>query len=97
MAAPAADLVVTAEEGIRWEEESYSATAGDIEIELDNESSVAHTLAIIAPDGSKLANKELSAAGKDADRGSFALTAGTYTIICTVPGHGNMKSDLIVS
>jgi uncharacterized cupredoxin-like copper-binding protein len=32
----------------------------------------------------------------DVDSGPVTLDAGTYTIICDVPGHGNMRASLTV-
>jgi uncharacterized cupredoxin-like copper-binding protein len=31
------------------------------------------------------------------DSGTLTLQAGTYTIICTIPGHSAMKATLTVS
>jgi uncharacterized cupredoxin-like copper-binding protein len=33
----------------------------------------------------------------DAVTDTVTLSAGTYTLICTIPGHANMKSTLTVS
>jgi uncharacterized cupredoxin-like copper-binding protein len=30
------------------------------------------------------------------DFGTVSLTAGNYVLLCTVPGHQNMKADLTV-
>lgn len=32
----------------------------------------------------------------DVDSGPVTLDAGTYTLICDVPGHNNMKATLVV-
>ena len=33
----------------------------------------------------------------DVDSGTITLEPGTYRIFCTVPGHQNMNSELVVS
>lgn len=93
-----ADLVVKAVGTIAWDAESYEATAtnGVVKIAVDNESSLAHNLYII--DADKKANPvflEVASKG-DIDSADFTLAAGEYSIVCRVPGHGAMKSTLIV-
>jgi uncharacterized cupredoxin-like copper-binding protein len=49
-------------------------------------------------DGTKVANFKLVAPQKGAvDVASINLAAGSYTLICDVPGHQNMKATLTVS
>ena len=89
--------VFTGTNTLTWAEDSVSATAGEITIELRNESNVQHNLYIVAPDGTEnpkfLDSKRL---GENPTE-TVNLTAGTYTIICKIPGHTNMKSKLVVS
>jgi len=90
------DLEVHAKPGIRWEFTSYTAPAGEIEIALVNDDSMRHTLVII--DGETIISGfelEVNRNG-DVDSGTITLEPGTYTIFCTVPGHQNMKAELIV-
>jgi plastocyanin len=95
--AAAADVVVTGVDGIKWDAESYSATAGDVTIMLRNQSTLPHTLAVVAADGTKVGAELKTTSNGDEETGTYPLTAGTYTIICTVPGHGAMKADLVVT
>lgn len=90
-------LVVTGLDGIKWDAETYTASAGDVPITLRNESSLPHTLAVVAADGAKVGGELKTSSSGDEDTGTYTLAAGTYTIICTVPGHGAMKADLVVS
>jgi uncharacterized cupredoxin-like copper-binding protein len=61
-----------------------------------NDDSIRHTL-ILAKDDIKVPNFKLVVAKKgDVDSGPVTLDAGTYTIICDVPGHGNMRASLTV-
>jgi plastocyanin len=94
---PAGALVVTAVSGLRFDAETYGpVTAGDIVFGYQNEDSIRHTL-IIAKDDTKVPNFKLVIAKKgDVDSGSVTLDAGTYTLICDVPGHGNMRASLTV-
>ncbi|MEX0847354.1 MAG: sulfocyanin-like copper-binding protein [Ilumatobacteraceae bacterium] len=92
-----ADVVVKAIDGIKWDQSSYSATAGDVVIAAVNVSSLPHNLYIVAADGTQLPNMlDLTSKGKVATE-TVTLSAGEYTLICTVPGHANMKAILTVS
>ena len=92
-----AGLVVKNVKSIRFDASEYSATAGDIKVAFVNEDTVSHTL-LIAQDGVKVQNFKLVVAEKGAlDVGNINLAAGSYTLICDVPGHQNMKATLTVS
>jgi plastocyanin len=97
--APANATVVKAVEGIAWDSRTYSATAvdGKISIVGENDSTLPHNLYVIAQDGTELPSSvDLPRKGSD---GVFSASAapGTYTIICKIPGHNNMKAELTVS
>lgn len=90
-------LTVTAVPSIRWDAADYTASAGEVTVGLVNEDSVRHTL-IIAKDGTKIPDFKLEAGKKGAvDSGTITLEAGSYTLLCDVPGHQNMKATLTVS
>lgn len=90
-------LVVKAVPSIRFDATSYTATAGEISVGYVNEDSVRHTL-IVVKDGEKVPNFKLEIGKKgDVDYGSVSLEAGSYILLCDVPGHQNMKADLTVS
>src|SRR3954449_6988923 len=95
---PSGALVVTAIEGIAWDSKTYAATAvdGKVEIAAKNDSSLPHNLHIIDSDSVDV-GLSLSMSNKgDVKTGSAALAPGTYQVICTIAGHGNMKSTLTV-
>jgi plastocyanin len=94
---PDADLVVKAVPSVRWDAESYEVAAGEVTIALVNEDAIRHTLVVLDGD-TRVGGLEL-AVGKrgDTDTGTFQLEAGTYRIFCTVPGHQNMNSELVVT
>lgn len=92
-----ADLVVTAVNGLRWDAESYTLAAGEVSIAMRNEDSIRHTLVVLA-DKDVVGDLVLVVNRRgDVDTGTVTLEPGTYRIFCTVPGHQNMISDLIVS
>ena len=94
---PAGALVVTAVPTIRFDADKYGPVpAGDVLIGYDNKDSVRHTL-IIAKDGVKVPNFRLVIGQKGSvDSATVKLDKGTYTLLCDVPGHANMKATLTV-
>jgi plastocyanin len=94
---PAGAMVVKAVQSLKFDAAEYGPVkAGDVLIGYSNEDSVRHTL-IIAKDNSKVANFKLVIAKKGSvDSGTVNLDAGTYTLICDVPGHSNMRATLTV-
>jgi len=96
--APAdADVVVRAVEGIAWDAEEYSAEAGDVTLYGVNASSIAHNLYVLADDDSVVGDYiDLPKRNSDGTR-VFPLEAGTYKIVCKIPGHANMTAALVVS
>ena len=96
---PPADVVIIAEEGIRWDKPEYAATStnGKVVIQGRNESSLGHNLYVVGADGKQVAEHEdLGKKGQSVTE-AFDITPGTYTVICKIPGHAAMKSTLTVS
>jgi plastocyanin len=92
-----AGLIVKNVKSIRFDKSEYSAAAGNVKVVSVNEDTVRHTLLIIK-DGVKVPNFKLVVAQEGAiDVGEINLAAGSYTLICDVPGHQNMKATLTVS
>ena len=90
------DLEVHAVPGLRFEQNAYEATAGEISVAYVNDDTIRHTLVVIA-DGVIDNSFELEVNRKgDVDTGSITLEPGNYVLFCTVPGHQNMKADLVV-
>lgn len=89
-----ADVHVVAED-ISFGQGAYDVTAGRVEILLDNNGSIRHTLGVEGIDDFKLA---VTSRG-DTDRGTVDLEPGEYTIFCDVPGHrqAGMESTFTVS
>lgn len=94
---PAGALVVKAVSGLKFESKEYGPVpAGDVVLGYVNDDSIRHTL-IVAKGDEKVGTFKLEINNKgDVDSGTVTLDAGTYTLICDVPGHGNMKATLTV-
>ena len=94
---PAGAMVVRAVPSLRFDAAKYGPVkAGEVLIGYSNEDSVRHTL-IIAKDDVKVPNFKLVIGQKGAvDSDTVTLEAGTYTLICDVPGHANMRATLTV-
>ena len=90
-------LVVKAVTGLKFDADTYGPVpAGEVLFGYSNEDTVRHTL-ILAKDGVKVPNFKLEINRKgDVDSGAVTLDAGTYTVICDVPGHSNMRATLTV-
>lgn len=92
-----AGVVVRNVKSIRFDKSEYSAAAGNIKFVTVDEDTVRHTL-LVVKDGVKVPNFKLVVAEEGAvDVGVINLAAGSYTLICDVPGHQNMKATLTVS
>jgi plastocyanin len=94
---PAGALVISAVSGLRFDATTYGpVTAGEIVFGYQNEDSIRHTL-IIAKGDTKVPNFKLVVAQKGSvNSDNVTLDAGTYTLLCDVPGHSNMKATLTV-
>jgi len=71
------------------------AKAGEVTIDFDNPSAIPHNV-VIEEDGKELAGFEPIAEGEETV--STDLEPGTYTFLCTVPGHAEagMEGELLV-
>jgi len=92
-----ADLVVKAVPTIRWDANTYTAPAGEIDVFLANDDNVKHVL--VVRQGDKVVGDLELVVNKRGDiaEGTISLEAGEYSVYCTIPGHGNMNSPLTVS
>jgi len=90
------DLEVRAVPGLRFDQNSYEAPAGEIATAYVNDDTIRHTLVVIKDDViDNSLELEVNRKG-DIDSGSITLEPGNYVLFCTVPGHQNMKADLLV-
>jgi len=91
-----ADVVIDALDGNKFDKDEYTATAGDVDVAYVSKSAINHTLLVLDAENKQIGEK-LTLASGDTEQATFPLTAGTYELICDVPGHENMKAVLIVS
>jgi plastocyanin len=80
---------------LAYDKKSLNAKAGKVLITFDNPSAIPHDVAI-EQDGEEIAITEQIAEGKDSL--SAELEPGSYTFLCTVPGHAEagMEGTLTV-
>lgn len=80
---------------LKFEEASLSSKAGKVTIDFENPSPIEHNVAI-EKDGKEIAASELIKESKTSV--SAELAPGTYTFLCTVPGHAEagMEGTLVV-
>jgi plastocyanin len=82
--------------GLRFDKTAYEVAAGESLVAYVNDDTIRHTL-VAVKDGTTVSGFELQVNKKgDVDSGSVTLEAGTYELICTVPGHQSMKAELTV-
>ena len=96
---PANATVITAIEGIAWDAKTYTATPvnGKITLALRNNSSLPHNLHLLNAENVDQ-GVALDVKGRnDVHTLDYTLAAGTYKVICTIAGHGNMKATLTVT
>ena len=96
---PAGATLIKAIEGIAWDAKTYTATAvdGKVTISLRDDSSLPHNLHLLDSDNADM-GIALNVEGRgDVHTDTLALKPGTYQVICTIPGHGNMKATLTVT
>jgi plastocyanin len=80
---------------LAYEEDSATASAGTVTLELTNEASVPHDVQIEGPDGDLGGTDEVTG---DTTTAEVELDPGEYTFYCSVPGHrdAGMEGTLTV-
>ncbi len=85
-------LRVVGQDDLRWDVEQLTAPAGEVTFELVCEDAVNHNLVI-----DELDEEVVACAPGETATGSIELEPGTYTYVCTVPGHeSTMRGELAV-
>jgi plastocyanin len=96
---PAGATLIKAIEGIAWDAKTYTATAvdGKVSLALEDDSSLPHNLHLINAENVDV-GIALDVQGRgDVHSVDVTLPPGTYKVICTIAGHGNMKATLTVT
>ena len=84
------DLLVEGKD-ILWMPDLLTAPAGQVGVFIENRDPVRHTFVI------EQLGVEVELPTSASRRVEFSAPAGTYQIICTVPGHENMTGTLVIS
>ncbi len=83
---------VVGQDDLRWDVEEVTVPAGTVEFELVCEDAVNHNLVI-----EELDEEVAACSPGETVTGEVDLEPGTYTYICTVPGHeSSMRGELTV-
>jgi plastocyanin len=98
LTAPADATVVVEALNLKFDKKEYTATAGDQVIAYLGIDSQRHTL-VVLDDSDTQIGTEAEVNKGDVDTIEIPLEAGTYSLICTVPGHAaaGMTATLTVS
>ena len=88
----AGTVTVVAQDSLRFDQDDYTASAGDVTIEYENAGNLTHTLLIDGVDDFKLS----VTSNGDTDEGTVQLEPGDYRIFCDIPGHESMEATLTV-
>ena len=85
--AAAGDLTVLAED-IHFDKKAYDTTSADGKVTIDYKSKgqIVHTL-VIYDKNNRVVGETLRVNPGKTDVGTFDLPAGSYTMICDIPGH----------
>ena len=92
----AVPVTAAADGSLAYDEKTLDATAGTVDLQLDNPSSTEHDVCVRSDSGDELGCSD------DAEEGtadlSVDLAAGTYEFYCSEPGHekAGMKGTLTV-
>jgi plastocyanin len=87
--------LAASETALAFDKTSLSSKPGEVTIDFDNPSALEHNVAI-EQNGKEIAVSETLAKGKTSV--SADLAPGTYTYLCTIPGHAEagMEGTLVV-
>ena len=98
LTAPAGSTLVVEALNLKFDQNAYTATAGDQLIAYLGLDSQHHTLAVLDGDSTQV-GPEVGVDKGDVETIDVNLPAGDYTLICTVPGHAaaGMKAPLTVT
>jgi plastocyanin len=95
---PNPDVVVTAPGGLKFDKTDYTARAGDIGIEYDNNDVQTHTMIIEDANGNKVPGSTRLVVGSHKKSGeTVTLPAGAYKVICDIHQAAGMVATFTVS
>ena len=84
---------------IKFDKPAYTAPAGDVEVAYVSKGQQVHSMVLLEANGDRIPDFRLQVSPGKSVGGSVDLAAGTYTMICDIPGHeaAGMVSELVVS
>jgi iron uptake system component EfeO len=82
---PADALVIKAED-IKFDKKDYSAPAGEVTVALESKGAQVHSL-VIFDTSNTVIGEELKVNPGQTKVETYDLPAGTYSLICDIPGH----------
>jgi plastocyanin len=85
-------VTVVAQDSLSFDDDEYTASAGEVTIDYENGGNLTHTLLIDGVDDFKLS----VAANGETDEGTVELEPGDYRIYCDIPGHESMEATVMV-
>lgn len=81
------DLVIVAPGGLKFDAKEYTIKAGPATMLFRNEDGQVHNAVVKDTDGKVVGGVSDYQGGGDEAGATLDLTAGTYRLVCTVPGH----------
>jgi uncharacterized cupredoxin-like copper-binding protein len=93
-----ADATVIQALDIKFDQKEYTAPAGEVTIAYESKGQQVHTLVIYDADNQAVGDT-LKVNPGATEVATFDLPAGTYTLICNIPGHkeAGMEATLTTS
>ena len=84
---------------IKFDKTAYTAPAGDVEVAYISKGQQVHSMVLMDAGGTRIPDFRLQVSPGKSVGGSVDLAAGTYTMICDIPGHeaAGMVAELVVS
>lgn len=90
---PVGSVTFSGTDDLTWAEPELTAPAGLLEITLECGAGSAHTLVVFDVNDDR---QLLGCAASAANTKLVTIDPGTYTYVCTVPGHHGMRGTLTV-
>jgi plastocyanin len=92
------DVVVVAPGGLKFDKKDYTAKAGSVGIEYDNNDVQTHTMIVEDAGGNKVPGwTRLIIGSQKKTGGTLTLQAGTYKIICDIHQAAGMVATLTIT
>ena len=74
-------------EDIKFDQKAYSVPAGEVRIAFDSNGQQVHSMVFEDATGASVPDFRLQVAPGKEVGGALTLAAGSYTMICDIPGH----------